>query len=65
MTNGPKAGFKSSEFWLLIVRLLIGAGLTVYEPTRELGAALLGLGGKDGTDYLKARTELKKNGGGA
>ncbi|MBL4769466.1 MAG: hypothetical protein JKY94_17470 [Rhodobacteraceae bacterium] len=53
-------GFKTTEFWLVVLKLLIGAGLAAYEPTRVLGAAMLGLGGPDVVNYTKERSALKK-----
>lgn len=54
-----KPGFKTTEFWLVIVKMLAGAALAIYEPTRAAGFMLLGLGGLDSQKYTDARKELK------
>lgn len=54
-----RAGLLTSEFWLIVTLLGTGVVLAFYDPTRELGAALLGAVVRDVRSYLKARTELK------
>ena len=54
-----KPGVLSSEFWLVVALLVTGAGLAFYDPTRELGAALLGVVAREVQTYLRARTEIK------
>ena len=54
-----KPGVLSTEFWLVVLLMGTGVGLTAYDATRELGAALLGAVVRDVRAYLRARTELK------
>lgn len=55
-----KPGWATTEFWLVVGRLVAGVVLSWNEETRTMGSMLLGLSGADGYSYTQARTELKK-----
>lgn len=58
MNGDVKAGFLTSEFWLVVLKLLVGAALIVlgYEAP---GLFLIGGGAQETAGYSRGRQELK------
>lgn len=57
-----KPGWQTTEFWFPLLRFVAGIAMIFYEPTREIGLMITGFSGKEGSDYIAARKELKQNG---
>lgn len=57
-----KPGIKTTEFWLSLAPLVVGALLLILGHT-EAGNLLLGGGAAQGANYARGRVELKRNGG--